>query len=55
MFPLFLELTFPASSVCVVLGIAGFGLLLLWVFVRKHFEGPYIDWEMLNRQYEAGS
>ncbi|KAM5343328.1 hypothetical protein ACJ41O_014294 [Fusarium nematophilum] len=52
------QLPVAASSmnyVCVVLGFMGLILVLLWTSVRRHFEGPTIDWEMLSQQYEQES
>lgn len=27
-------------------------LCISWMFVRKQFKGPDVDWELLNRQNE---
>ncbi|KAM6538176.1 hypothetical protein FALCPG4_000059 [Fusarium falciforme] len=43
------------NYVCVVLGFMGLILVGLWASVRRHFEGPNIDWEMLSTQYEQES
>ncbi|KAL6357261.1 hypothetical protein LRP88_07419 [Fusarium phalaenopsidis] len=43
------------NYVCVVLGFMGLILVGLWASVRRYFEGPNIDWEMLSTQYEQES
>lgn len=47
----FSSLTF-ACSVCVVMGAIAMILYISWMFVRKQFKGPDVDWELLNRQNE---
>lgn len=39
-------------SVCVVMGAIAMILCFSWMFVRKYFKGPDVDWELLNRQNE---
>ncbi|KAI9150864.1 Choline transport protein [Paramyrothecium foliicola] len=53
-FPNVLPVTAGSMNyVCVVLGFIGIGLLFMWVFVRRYFEGPVIDWDLLNAQQQT--